>query len=252
LTDEAAITRFGRAVWVLLWGAVIVVPLAGVVGIMVRPVEGIDTLRIVGLAGRTFGLSGVIAGIAVLLGFLPGRLLGGGGRGRFVVLLAVLLPLVLPRYVLYYSWTLLFNPATELGRVLASRGELGRFVWGAISTGVLVSWYWPVASLIIGQGYRNLDRRIFDSAALEAGAFDVFRKVTLPLLRGPLVLAFGVCFVMSLSEFTTFHLAGVQTIGTELAVMYEMTGTERYPAVIAAPVFVAALAIVSQAAVTSS
>ena len=42
------------------------------------------------------------------------------------------------------------------------------------------------------------------------------------------MLAFGVCFVLGLSEFATFHLAGVQTIGTELAVLYEETGSESH------------------------
>jgi DNA-binding beta-propeller fold protein YncE/ABC-type spermidine/putrescine transport system permease subunit II len=69
----------------------------------------------------------------------------------------------------------------------------------------------------------------------------MFRRITLPLFARPLSLAFCVCFVLSLSEFATFHLAGVQTIGTELAVLYQLTGSEGCVARAAWPVSVVAL-----------
>ncbi len=68
-----------------------------------------------------------------------------------------------------------------------------------------------------------------------------FRHVTLPLLSRSIALAFGVCFVLSLSEFATFHLAGVKTIGTELAVLYELTGAAAPVAQAAWPMMLIAL-----------
>jgi ABC-type spermidine/putrescine transport system permease subunit II/sugar lactone lactonase YvrE len=63
----------------------------------------------------------------------------------------------------------------------------------------------------------------------------------LPLLGPALLLAFGACFVLSLSEFATFYLAGVKTVGTELAVLYELTGSTAPVARAAWPVLLLAL-----------
>ena len=87
-------------------------------------------------------------------------------------------------------------------------------------------WYWPVAALLIAQGWKNIDSEVWDSSRLEAGSWMRFKNITLPLLARPMLLAFGVCFVLSMSEFTTFHLAGVETVGTELGVLYELSGSE--------------------------
>ena len=113
----------------VLWAAVICAPIVTVFLLMFGGVGEIDVARMAGLTGRTFGFAAVIAIVAVVLGYAPGRLVGSSVRYQFVLLLLILLPLVLPRYVLYYCWTLLFNPATEFGRMLASRGQLGRFAW---------------------------------------------------------------------------------------------------------------------------
>ncbi len=166
----------------------------------------------------------VLMAAAVLLGWLPGKLLGTSGSHTGLLLLLLLLPLALPQYVLYYAWTLLLSPTTQLGRVLASRPDLARLVGIVTSTGVLVGWYWPLAALVLAQGWRSIDGRVWEGAALEATRSQVFRHVTLPLFSRTILLAFGVCFVLSLSEFAAFHLAGVKTIGTELAVLYELTG----------------------------
>jgi ABC-type Fe3+ transport system permease subunit/DNA-binding beta-propeller fold protein YncE len=181
--------------------------------------------RFFGLMLRSFGLAAVIAAVSVLLGYVPGRLLGTSRKGKDLLLLLLLMPLVLPRYVLYYAWTLLLSPTTDLGRYFSTNPELARFVGTFTSSMVLVLWYWPLASLLIGQGWRNIDRQIRDCARLDASNFQIFNKITLPLLGRCMCLAFGVCFVLLLSEFTTFHLAGIQTIGTELAVLYELTGS---------------------------
>ena len=226
MKDGAAPARWLTAGSIVLWATVILLPLAVFFAQAVSPVTEIEIAsRILPAAVRSVGLAAGIALISILLGWVPGRLLGTCGARTDILLLLLLMPLVLPRYVLYYAWTLLLSPTTELGAYLSARPELARSVGAFSSSLVLILWHWPLAALLIAQGWRNLDRQILDCASLDADDAGVFKKITLPLLARPLMLAFGVCFVLSLSEFATFHLAGVQTIGTELAVLYEETGS---------------------------
>ena len=209
-----------------LWLVVIFIPLVVLFAQVAFPADQLEIgERFFKLMFRSFALAAVIAVVSVLLGYVPGRLLGTSRKSKDLLLLLLLMPLVLPRYVLYYAWTLLLSPTTNLGRYLSANPELARFVGTFTSSMVLVLWYWPLAGLLIGQGWRNIDRQIWDCARLDASNLQIFKKMTLPLLGRCLCLAFGVCFVLLLSEFTTFHLAGIQTIGTEMAVLYEMTGS---------------------------
>jgi len=234
--------RFLATVSLALWAVVIFLPL---VILFAQAISASAELeignRIFASMFRSFALAAVIAGAAVLLGWVPGRLLGTCRARKDLLLLLLLMPLVLPRYVLYYAWMLLLSPTTRLGAYLSGRGELARFVGSFSSSSVLILWYWPLAALLIAQGWRNIDRQIWDCASLDADGFQMFKRITLPLLARPLFLAFGVCFVLSLSEFATFHLAGIQTIGTELAVLYQLTGSESYLARAAWPVSTVAL-----------
>jgi len=233
-----------RSFSIVLWVALIFLPMVFLfAGALSRPAEPELTTRVLSSAVGSFGLAATIATAAVVLGWVPGRLLGTSTRARGVLLLLLLMPLVLPRYVLYYAWTLLLSPTTRLGEFLSARPEVARFVGTATSSLVLVLWYWPVAALLLAQGWRSLDRRILDSASLEAGPLTVLRSITLPVLCRPLLLAFAVCLVLAASEFATFHLAGVRTLGAELAVLYELTGSEADVARAAWPVVIAAVAV---------
>ena len=244
MSDETIPAKFLTAGSVALWAVVIFLPLLVFFGQAISPATETETAsRILPAALRSVALAGVIAAVAVLLGWVPGRLLGTCRRGKDLLLLLLLMPLVLPRYVLYYAWGLLLSPTTELGAYLSGKPELARFVGAFSSSLVLVLWHWPLASLLIGQGWRSMDRQIWDCASLDANGFEIFKKITLPLLGRPLLLAFVVCFVLSVSEFATFHLAGVQTIGTELAVLYEETGSESHLARAAWPVVAVALVL---------
>lgn len=244
MMGDTAQTRLVRGISLVLWAVVIFLPLAVFLMQAVLPAEDSDIGgRILPAAARSVVLATMIAVAAVILGWAPGRLLGTCSRARELLLLLLLMPLVLPRYVLYYAWMLLLSPTTDLGAYLSARPEVARAVASLSSCAVLVMWYWPLASLLIAQGWRSVDRQIWDSASLDTGPVQIFRKITLPVLAGPLLLAFGVCFVLGLSEFATFHLAGVQTIGTELAVLYEETGSEASLARAAWPVAAVALVL---------
>jgi len=231
------------AVSLVLWAVVIFVPLAILFAQAISPAASEFEVPggIFASVFRSFGLAAAIAGAAVLLGWVPGRLLGTCRRHKDLLLLLLLVPLVLPRYVLYFAWSLLLSPTTGLGIYLSSKAGLARFVGTFTSSSVLILWYWPLAALLLAQGWRNIDRQIWDCASLDADGFKRFRKITLPLLGRPLSLAFGVCFVLSLSESATFDLAGIRTIGTELAVLYELTGSEGHLVRAAWPVVAVAL-----------
>jgi ABC-type Fe3+ transport system permease subunit/sugar lactone lactonase YvrE len=194
-------------------------------------------------AVRSFLLAALISTVAIVLGYIPGRLLGTARSHQDLLILLLLMPLLLPRYVLYYAWSLLLTPNTSLGMYLAGRPEIARAIHALTCSAVLVLWYWPLAALLIAQGWRNIDRQIRDAASLDAKPLQIFKNVTLPLLTRPLLLAFSVCFVMSGSEFATFHLAGIQTIGTALAVLYQQTGSHSQVALAAWPVAAAALVL---------
>jgi len=242
VSDETIGGKFLTAVSLVLWVLLIFMPLLVLFSQVFFPgTEPGISGGIFASVFRSFGLSAVIAAAAVLLGWVPGQLLGTCRTRKDLLLLLLLMPLVLPRYVLYYAWTLMLSPTTALGAYLSGRPEVARFVGAFSSSLVLILWYWPLAALLIAQGWRGIDRQIRDSAALDANDFGIFRKITLPLLGRPLLLAFSVCFVLSLSEFATFHLAGIRTIGTELAVLYELTGSEGLLVRAAWPVAVAAL-----------
>ena len=226
MNGEKVSMWFLAATSLVLWLVLILIPLVVLFAQMAFPAEELELgERYFRLMFRSFSLAVVIAAVSVLLGYVPGRLLGTSHKGKDLLLLLLLMPLVLPRYVLYYAWTLLLSPTTTLGSYISSNPEVARFVGTFTSSMVLVLWYWPLAGLLIGQGWRNIDRQIWDSACLDASNFRIFINITLPLLCRSICLAFGVCFVLSLSEFTTFHLAGIQTIGTETAVWYELTGS---------------------------
>lgn len=210
----------------LAWAMLIALPLLALYVAAAWPTQAdvsADRLR---LTLQSFGLAGAIAGGAVLLGYVPGRLLGTAVRRRRLLTILMLSPLLLPSYVLYYAWTLLLSPTTSLGQYLSVNPDIAQVVGRVTSSMVMVLWYWPLAAVIIAQGWRTIDPEFLNLARLDAGPVRRFLKVTLPLLSRSIGLALAVCFVLSLSEYTAFHLSASQTLGTELAVVYQQTGSD--------------------------
>jgi ABC-type Fe3+ transport system permease subunit/DNA-binding beta-propeller fold protein YncE len=240
--DSPIYIKFLKVVSTAPWIILILLPLAVLFISAIGSSTEIETgVRIYSSLFNSVCFSALIAAASILLGWIPGRLLGSCSNHKDLLLFGLLLPLVLPRYVLYYTWTLLTSPTTALGAYLSGRTELARFTAAISCAVVFIMWYWPLAALLLAQGWRKIDRQLWDSAAIDANRFETFGKITLPLLGRAIFLAYSVCFVLSVSDFATFHLAGVSTIGTELAVLYELTGSEAALARAAWPVAVIAL-----------
>lgn len=175
---------------------------------------------------RSVGLAVVVAAGAVLAGWGPACVLARARARRAWLLWAVMVPLVLPRYVTYYAWSLLLSPTTGLGRYVSSHPDLAQATHMVLATLTLIFWSWPLAALLLGRGQAALTPQVLAMAELDAGSWRRFFHVERALMVRPALLAFLVCFVLALSEFSTFHLAGVETLGTQLAVIYELTGSD--------------------------
>jgi ABC-type Fe3+ transport system permease subunit len=210
-----------------VWVVVLAAPLASLtVGAAMAPSTGGGAaLLSAGLWVKSIALAAGLSAGAVVLGWVPGRLLGSEGRGTAWLLGAMLACLLLPRYVLYYAWKLPTSPTTALGKRIASDAQLSTAIDAVASSAVLAGWYWPLAALILAAGWRSMDQNVYDAARLEARPWRRWVGVTLPMLAGPIVAAFSACLLLILSEFGTFHLAGVRTFGTELAVLFAQTGS---------------------------
>lgn len=225
---------------VVLWLMTILIPLIYAIVQSGPNTEFSSAGRVAGVWGRSIGLSALIAGAAVVLGMPAGKVLAGSG-GRGWVLALFILPLALPQHVLYYAWSLLLSPTTALGQALATNADLAR--WTAMTTGTLVQigWYWPLAGLFCCQGWRRIDPELIEMARTEADRRTIRRRVMWPILARPAAMAFGVCYVLAMSDFATFHLSGVKTVGTELALIFEMTGSAAIPAGYSIPAIALAL-----------
>ncbi len=242
--SRSGATRCLAGTAVLLWAGVILGPFVYLFATAwgaTPPAELTDT--ILPLAIRSMALAAAIAGAAVVLGFIPAMLLGSSRRFSAWLLAAMIAPMLLPRYVMYYAWSLLLSPTAGLGQWLATRPAWAEFVGTTSSSIVLILWYWPLAALLLAAGWRNLDADMLRAARLDGSARRRFFGVTLPLLRRSIALAWGVCFVLVFSEFGAFHLAGLRTVGTEMAVLYEQTGSTAAVAIAGWPMMLAALAI---------
>ena len=165
-----------------------------------------------------------IAAAAVVLGYLPAKLFASAGAGGPVLLACLLGPLLLPKYVMLYAWRLLLAPTSAIGRFVANNPTLDDWADPASAVLTLVLWYWPLAALVMGAGMRSLDRDVLDAARLEGGRWRRFWRIELRMMLRPIALAFGVCLVLALSEFATFHLAQMTTIGSELGLLNERLG----------------------------
>ena len=109
----------------VLWALLVAVPLAWLyAGAFTAPRASLpgDAAMDWAVVGQSFALAAGIAGLSVLLGFVPGQLLATARRGRTLLAVMLLGALLMPRYLLLYAWALLRSPTTPLGQWIFGLG----------------------------------------------------------------------------------------------------------------------------------
>jgi iron(III) transport system permease protein len=162
-------------------------------------------------------LGGGSAVLAAVIGTPLGVLLARVDvPAKRIVRVALLIPLVVPPYILALSWIYIGGSAglaaTLLGRDLLSK-------WTYSTTGavlVLGLSYFPIVMLAAEFAARSVGAHLEEAALLVADPGSVFRRITAPLMAPGIAAAALLVFVLALAEFGVPGLLRVPVFTTEV------------------------------------
>ncbi len=191
------------------WGAVLILALLflGPIGALFAQLdsaafrETISSASLSKVLGTTLisGLGG--AALSVGLGLFFARAFAGRNwRGRRPQRLLLLMPYLVPNFVLASAYVVAWNPTTGLLNSIL-RFPFGLYGLGGMTFLFAVS-HVPVAFLLCENRLTRIDSSLREAARLSgASSAMIFRKIELPLLRPTLAAAIGLCFSLNISAF---------------------------------------------------
>jgi thiamine transport system permease protein len=227
--------------------AVIAIPVGFLLVLFVYPLATIVVTGLVGgrgIAPKPFvdivtapGLRGVLwftvwqavvsTGLTLLVG-LPGAYVFArlDFPGRSVLRAAVTVPFVLPTVVVAAAFTALLGSRSPFGGVLAVLGVPGGRLTGTIWAVLIAHVFFNYAVVIrtVGGLWSHLDPRTEEAArTLGASPWQVFREVTLPLLRPAIAAAAAIVFLFTFTSFGVVLLLGGPRLATVEVEIYRAT-----------------------------
>ena len=147
----------------------------------------------------------------------------------WLVRLLLVVPLVLPSYVLGLAWILLFG----------SSGFSWVYSMPAAITVLGCSLY-PIVMLASEAALRSIPARFEEAGRLSASAFRVFVKITRPLIAAAVSASLLVVFVLAISDFSVPGLLRVRVYTTEIFTAFAALYDFRLATVTAMPLAVCA------------
>jgi len=156
-------------------------------------------------------------GLSTLFGLVIALVLQRRSRWRGVVLAVVVLPWALPAVVESVIWGWIYDPTFGvLNSVLKSLGLISSYhVWigiGRIVSIVLIELVqvWqitPLAALLILAALQSIPQELYEAARVDgAGRWEMFRRITLPLVRPGLAVAMVESLILSLNVFDQVYV----------------------------------------------
>ena len=135
-------------------------------------------------------LAAVVSFFTTLVGTFTGLVLGKTTLAfRSILLILILIPLLIPPYILAYAWyTLLGNNSLLFG-----------FVGTAF---VLFSIYLPIPVLLTMLFIKQINPKMEEAALLHCTWTCVLRYITLPLIKPAILFSFLLVFILSFGEFS--------------------------------------------------
>jgi multiple sugar transport system permease protein len=166
----------------------------------------------------TFYFSVVAVGIETVLGVLLALILNKEFIGKNFTKLILLLPMVATPVAIGLAWTLFYEPSIGLANYALKMLGLPASKWLASNVMVIPSlvivdiWEWtPMITLIVLAGLAGLPTDPYEAAIVDgANKFQIFTKITLPLLSSTIWIA---VVLRSIDALKTFDIIYVMTGG---------------------------------------
>lgn len=177
-------------------------------------VEMWEDVRFVNAILRTLYYAGLAVVGEVILGVGIALLLNKPFAGRGLARTLFLLPMVATPVAIALVWVLMYEPLVGILNYLLSLFHLPTSLWAydrrtVIQSLVLVDiWHWtPLVMLIVLAGLSTLPTEPYDAARIDgASSIQVFRYITLPLLRPYIVVAALFRGIDALKTFDTIFV----------------------------------------------
>lgn len=180
--------------------------------------------------GRTFVFMSVSTSVSLVIGMLLAVLLNRSLPFRNGFRTLLIIPMIITPVVVGLTWRFMYNPELGMINYLISRLGFEKIAFlGKVSTSlpsVIVTDIWqytPFALLILLAGLESLPIEPFEAAQLDgASATQMFTYITLPLMRGPLLVAILFRVMFSFNTFDTIYVmtGGGPGRSSETLVMY--------------------------------
>ena len=169
------------------------------------------------LLANSFTLGAGAAILATVLGAPLGLMLARVDvPARRFVRFALIIPLVIPPYILALAWIYIAGPVGLIARAIGYDVLSGWTYSLPGAVGVLGIGFYPIPMLATEAAARRVDGRLEEAALLVTGTVGVLRRVTLPLIAPAVTASTLITFVLALSEFGVPGLLRVRVYTTEV------------------------------------
>lgn len=169
--------------------------------------------RFLNAIGRTFSFTAIALSAETLLGLALALLLNREFKGKSLVKLILLLPLVATPVAIGIVWNLFFDPTIGLANFVLTQLGLPKSAWVSSSATVIPSlalvdiWQWtPMITLIVLAGLAALSQEPYESARVDgASNFQIFSHITLPMIAPTLLTAMILRAIDALKTFDIIY-----------------------------------------------
>jgi len=174
--------------------------------------------RFIDAVGRTFSFTALAVAVETVLGLALALLLHRDFKGKAVMKLILLLPLVATPVAIGIVWNLFFDPTIGLANFVLSTMGIPPSAWVSSPGTVIPSlalvdiWQWtPMITLIVLAGLAALSPEPYESARVDgANSLQIFSKITLPMIAPTLLTAM---ILRSVDALKTFDIIYAMTGG---------------------------------------
>lgn len=162
---------------------------------------------------RTFTFTIVAVGVETVLGIAIAMLFNQEFRGKNVLKTLFLLPMIATPVAIGLVWLLIFEPNIGFANKFISFFHIPPQLWLASAKQVLMSlvivdvWQWtPMIALVVLAGLTSLPTEPYEAAEVDgATRWQVFTKITLPLLKPTIMIAVLLRAIDALKTFDIIY-----------------------------------------------